>query len=345
MDYFTSTQLGLPRSIKDAQCDTRPPSHLFENDLGFEHVEMPPERPLTSPTPLMYIIIRDNIIRVSAEIYDATDAAHSSSHNIAELSAKLDKAIAAIPPWLRTNPMQTVLGEDPGTALTRTFIDILIQKATYLLHRRSFVEASPGEENLRSNELCIQAALAILGHQKRVDEETGPGGLMAGMRWKVLSSLNHEFLQATMMLCFAYSKLDQRRTDRTDMSAADRKDAIAAALTMAKDLWNKITDKSSEARRAAKAIATVMEKEDSSSFNPMIAHPSTGVYTMLISMLNGANTPSSTAFYQPATQVDAFGNMDGFDFGQDMALDPSFFNFDDVSTFGGMLDDFPDANP
>lgn len=62
------------------------------------------------------------------------------------------------------------------------FLDILIHKALYLLHRRSFVKGSIGEGNARSNELCVTAAVAILEHQRRMSEETRPGGLMFGIR-------------------------------------------------------------------------------------------------------------------------------------------------------------------
>ena len=101
MDFFTSTQVGLPRIIKDSQCDARPPAHLFDDDIGFEHDEIPPERPLTDPTPLFYIIQRNTIIIVAAEIYDATEAAPPPSATIAALGAKLERAIDAIPAWLK----------------------------------------------------------------------------------------------------------------------------------------------------------------------------------------------------------------------------------------------------
>jgi hypothetical protein len=65
MDFFTSTQVGLPRIIKDSQCDARPPANLFDDDLSFEYNEMPPERPLTDPTPLSHIIQRQTIIKVA----------------------------------------------------------------------------------------------------------------------------------------------------------------------------------------------------------------------------------------------------------------------------------------
>lgn len=47
MDFFTSTQVGLPRIVKDSQCDVRPPANLIDDDLSFEHDEMPIARPLT----------------------------------------------------------------------------------------------------------------------------------------------------------------------------------------------------------------------------------------------------------------------------------------------------------
>ena len=36
MDFFTSTQVGLPRIINDSQCDARAPAHYFDHDLSPE---------------------------------------------------------------------------------------------------------------------------------------------------------------------------------------------------------------------------------------------------------------------------------------------------------------------
>lgn len=261
MDFFTSTQVGLPRIIKDTQSDTRPPTHLFANDIGFEHDQIPPERPLTEPTALLYVIQRNAIIKVAAEIYDATEAGPPSSATTAALSAKLEKAIDGIPTWLKYGSLETSVADDPATIMHQMFLDILIQKAVYLLHRRSFVKGVVGEENTRSNELCIKAALEILEHQQKMSEETKPGGLVFAIRWKVASSLNHEFLQATMMLCFAMSRLNEGHIGTTNSCAVDRRDDILKALTLAKGLWEKNADRSIEARRAAKAITAVLQQD------------------------------------------------------------------------------------
>ena len=274
MDFFTSTQLGLPRIIKDSQCDARPPAHLFDDDLGFEHDDIPPERPLTDPTPLLYIIQRRAIINVAAEIYDATEAAPPPSTTIATLGAKLERAVGAIPAWLKYRSLETSISDNPVTILHRMFLDILKHKAVYLLHRHIFVRSSNfgEEESAKSNELCIEAALAILEHQRRTNEETQPGGLLFGIRWKVASSLNHEYLQATMMLCFALSRLHDGHVGTKSSCALHRRDDILQALTIAKMLWEKDADQSMEARRAANAIATVLKQAlDKSSAPPFTA--------------------------------------------------------------------------
>lgn len=263
MDFFTSTQVGLPRIIKDSQCDTRPPAHLFEEDLGLEHNQLPPERPPDQPTALLFIIERHAIIKVAAEIYDTTEAGPPSAATIAVLDDKIQRVVESMPSWLKYKPPEASIAENPVRILQQIFVDILVNKAIYLLHRRSFVKGSSAEDSARSNEICIHAALAILAHQRRMSEETQPGGLMFSVRWKVSSSLNHEFLQATMMLCFALSRSDEgdAGADGGGRGALLRRDDIVEALTHAQSHWNEIEDQSVDARRAAQAIAAVLRHD------------------------------------------------------------------------------------
>ena len=275
MDFFTSTQVGLPRVIKDSQCDTHSPGHFFDHDIGMEDDEMPPERPLTDLTPLLYVIQRHKIIKVAAEIYDATEAGPPAPEAILGLDAKLQSTINAIPGFMRYKSSATSsIADDPVTIQHQISLDILIHKATYLLHRRSFVKSSSKTENATSNEICIQAALAILEHQQRISEEIQPGGLLFGTRWKVATSLNQEFLQATMMLCFALSRLGNQQVEAGNSSTIQRRDNIIEALATAKSLWEKNADRSMEARRAAKAIATILLQDETRASVPPASSPS-----------------------------------------------------------------------
>ncbi|KAM0551963.1 hypothetical protein ACHAPJ_008071 [Fusarium lateritium] len=314
MDFFTSTQVGLPRIIKDSQCDARPPSYLLDSDISFDHDALPPERPSTDPSMLAFNIQRHWVIKVAAEIYDTTEAGPPSSAVIVALEAKLQDAVDALPEWLKPKSLEESIADSPSTILQRMMLDIIIHKAIYLLHRHSFVNGSSGEEVNRSHEVCIKASLAILEHQRRMNEETQPGGLMYGIRWRVAAPLNHEFLQATMMLCFALSRSDAKR-------ALHRRDDILEALVAAKEVWEKKPEGSVEAQRAAKAITVMLEQAQKSSV---------------------ATSAPPTVFDSPSV-APAENYFEAFDntFGQTMALDPSFFSVDDdVAAFSSILDEF-----
>ncbi|KAF3065772.1 hypothetical protein GL218_09371 [Daldinia childiae] len=335
MDFFSSTQVGLPRIIKDSQCDTRPPAHLFSYDLGIEHDEIPPERLLTESTALLYIIQRDRIIRVTAEIYDIIEAGPPSPSAVATLNSKLQRAIDAIPAWLKYKPLEISIADNPLAILHGMFMDVLVQKAIYLLHRWSFMKGSSGEENAKSNDICITAALAILEHQRRMSEEVQPGGILFNIRWKVPISLNYEFLQSTMMLCFALSRFDDGNIGAGDSYSLHRRHDIVEALTFAKALWEKDADQLTEARRAAKAIEAVLRQDSDESSASTLA-------TLDGGMLNPSVNISHAAGFLDQVPGDAAQSyFDSFNYEQTIALDPSFFT---VET-GNILEDFvPEQN-
>lgn len=335
MDFFSSTQVGLPRIIKDCQCDTRLPAHLFSYDIGVEHDEIPPERSLTESTALLYIIQRDRIIRVTAEIYDVIEAGPPSPSTIATLNSKLQRVIDAIPAWLKYKPLEISIADNPLAILHGMFMDVLIQKAVYLLHRWSFMKGSSGEENAKSNDICIDAALAILEHQRRMSEEVQPGGILFNIRWKVPISLNYEFLQSTMMLCFALSRFDDGHIGARDSYALHRRHDIVEALTFAKALWEKDADQLTEARRAAKAIAVVLRQDLDRSGASTLA-------TLDGGMLHpSVNIGHAAGFLDQIPGEAAQNYFDSFNYEQTMALDPPFFA---VET-GNILEDFvPEQN-
>ena len=198
---------------------------------------------------------------------------------------------------------------------------------------------SVGEESTESNKLCIKAALAILEHQRRMSEETQPGGLMFDIRWKVVSSLNHEFLQATMMLCFALNRFNEGHVGTTNFGALHRRDDILEALTTAKSLWEKNANRSEEARRAAKAITIVLKQDLDKSSAPTLTASDGEEFALVLDQ--SANVGHSTEFFEQMPGIAAQSYLGSLDYGQNMALDPSFFAVDDdVAAFGGMLDEY-----
>lgn len=323
MDYFTSTQVGLPRIIKDSQCDARPPANLLYHDLNFEDRVPPPERPLTEETSFSSIIQRHIIIKVAAEIYDVTETASPSPTTIDMLAAKLEKAITTIPEQSRYRPLEESIADSPAVILRRILMDILIQKAIYLLHRRSLMKGFSEKETAKSSTLCIDAALAILDHQRRLNEESQSGGIMFGIRWKVSSWLSHEFLQATMMLCLVLNRFHEASTGTADTKSLPKRDKIITALTNATNLWNSQANMSPIAQKAEAAIMRVLKHHFEQSNQPFSSDPNNQQFS------NQLPAPVAPSFFAE------------FDDEQNMVLDHSFSMIDaDMAAYSSLWNDF-----
>lgn len=260
MDFFTSSQVGLPRTIKDSQCDTRPPALSYTDDLGLECDEML-QRSMVDSTPLSHVIQRNAIIKIAAEIYDATESGPISSTVTAELGAKLERTVDVIPAQFKCGYPMSSIAEAPFVTLNRIFLDILKNKATYLLHRRAFLKGSVEKENAKSIDICVEAGLAILEHQRTIIEETHPGRLFFSIRWKAVSALKHESLQATMILYFAFNRLSQVPDTVENSRVPQQQGELLEALTLAKSLRDRTANQSLEARKASKVIAAVLAQD------------------------------------------------------------------------------------
>lgn len=111
-----------------------------------------------------------------------------------------------------------------------------------MLHRRFLYTDSPshsgGKEEEEEEEdpyayprtACVDASLRTLELQHVLDEATRPGGQLHALRWRVTSSMNHQFLTATMVLC---SLVHRGRT-------LNREVEITAALLRAKTIVSEV---------------------------------------------------------------------------------------------------------
>lgn len=280
MDFFSSVVMGLPRLLKDSQCDTRLPANLLPNDLQPETEVMPPEQAPDIATALSSLVHRHPLVRMCAEIYDASEAGVMSESEIKRLQTKLDSKIDALPPWLKYDSNISVASYNPPVLMNQLYIDTMCQKARYLLYRRLCIHGdnTAGSRNMSSRQahaqrICIDAALAILSHQQKLDEESQIGGLFYAFRWKVAPLWNHEFLQATLMLCIVLVRLHRaqqkpQETAATAPEALHRYDDIVSSLISARALWDKRSNEWRESSRAIGAIQAALPMSRSSSQDP-----------------------------------------------------------------------------
>ncbi|KAE8383149.1 hypothetical protein BDV26DRAFT_287935 [Aspergillus bertholletiae] len=260
-DILISTQMGMPRMIKDWQCDTVEPRNLNDSDFDEDCTELPPSRPETEITTVSHLIARRRIFIALGAIVDLTASVRPVAYDEAmRLDQALHDAEATVPPYLRMKPMASAVTDPPQVILHRLFLRLMFHKGQIMLHCK-YLNPDPDPSSDKrtlysySRSSCIEAALGILEIQRIFDEETSPDGQLYTMRWRESSVMKHEFLTATMLLCFLAR---QKQDDSVPPTEAYTWDQIMEALALAHKIWSRSSSSSVEAKTAADTINIVL---------------------------------------------------------------------------------------
>ncbi|KPM41733.1 hypothetical protein AK830_g4834 [Neonectria ditissima] len=70
LDIGISAQMGHPRLIKQWQADAKEPSNLLDADFDKDTKNMPPPRPETDLTPMLYRLVKARIMTIIGSIWD-----------------------------------------------------------------------------------------------------------------------------------------------------------------------------------------------------------------------------------------------------------------------------------
>ncbi|KAE8167967.1 hypothetical protein BDV40DRAFT_130824 [Aspergillus tamarii] len=260
-DILISTQMGMPRMIKDWQCDTVEPRNLNDSDFDEDCTELPPSRPETEITTVSHLIARRRIFIALGAIVDSTASVRPVAYDeVMRLDRVLHDAEATIPPYLRMKPMAVAVTDPPQVILHRLFLRLMFHKGQIMLHCKYLNPDLVQSLDRRalysySRSSCIEAALGILEIQRIFDEETNPDGQLYTMRWRESSFMKHEFLTATMLLCFLAR---QRQDSSVPPTEACSWDQIMEALTLAHKIWTRSSSSSMEAKTAADTLNIVL---------------------------------------------------------------------------------------
>ncbi|KAH6637281.1 hypothetical protein F5144DRAFT_570122 [Chaetomium tenue] len=253
-DMLISTQMGMPRMISDRIWDTAEPRNLSDTDLDGNTTKLPPPRPETELTPTLGIIARRRMFIALGTICDITSAAQPCGYSeVMRVDGILQQAVTSIPPPFKPKPLAISVTDTPEVIMARLFILHLFRKGQIMLHRRFLYVNSPSPDEdvfAYSRTTCLDASLGALQIQNTLDEETGPGGQLYSMRWRVSSIMNHTFLTATMVLC---SMLHRGRT-------LERKQEILTALKRTRTIWMRASSGSEEAKKAAETVSIVLAR-------------------------------------------------------------------------------------
>ncbi|KAI1428753.1 fungal-specific transcription factor domain protein [Xylaria sp. FL1777] len=267
LDFSVSTQLGLPRLVKESQTNTSEPRNLYDSDFDENTTELPPSRPETEITPTLYVLAKLRFVSVGVKVADvATEPRLHSYAEILELDQQINEVQKALPSSLRWNGLASSLNVPSQIIIQRIWLEIIPQELKIVLHRK-FIEPGHNEQHGSSRAACFNAAMKILEFQRLVDEETQVDGLLYQNRWRVSSALINDFLLATSILCFCLQNHTNKLKEEPDnprdaeLEPVDM-DKVRQLLRTSQDIWSRQCATSVEARKAVAALRYVLRDSE-----------------------------------------------------------------------------------
>jgi hypothetical protein len=281
LDLMSSGQVGLPRMIHPAMTDTLEPRNLIDDDLHEDMVELPPSRPDTEFTPMLYTIIRNRVLVVFARVVDLVSASEQPTYReVLELNETLRNTYEAVPESLKGLNL-----EHPGP-FENNMMSVLILRLTFLkalemLHRPFLFLARDDPRYESSRTSCIDAALEILDIQHMLEVKSQENrdvwsapALWWTSSWRLSSLMNHDFLLATTILVLDLDRdlvnpgtFTDAPRERFHSGQATRAEIIHS-LSRVYELWSRLSSTSREARRVAAAVKHVLGKAGAVGFTP-----------------------------------------------------------------------------
>lgn len=289
VDKLVSFEFGLPANIKAIDCDTEPPRNLHDSDLCEDMKELPPSRPESEFTPVLYTICKGRMMWVFGDIMVTRMNSDALSlrrgyyeKEIMELDKRLQDARESFGAPLKYLGAPAQVGDDGNAQLLtdipveivmqRCTLELLYQKVRLVLHRRFLGVARTNARFAYSRTVCIDAATRILRHQYDLYVSLLPGGPLSKDKWIRNSTHTHDFLLAGMVMCLevSYARKEaaegKKNTSQAPTPPAllespgppNPEDKMIELLATSCQIWQMQREVSAEANRAYKILTQLL---------------------------------------------------------------------------------------
>ncbi|KAI0880101.1 fungal-specific transcription factor domain-containing protein [Annulohypoxylon maeteangense] len=291
-----ASQMGLPSMLKDHQIDTEEPHNLKDSDFDEDTTELPPARPDSELTAVLYIITRTRVAHLWEEVRDlATDIRRHKYDEILAMDQKVHVHQRRLPPAFRMQPVGQSITDPPHLIMQRIWLQICFLRLQIVLHKKYFMTPTPNERYSYSRNVTLKAAVEIIEYQHMVYDLVKPDALLYDARWKLSSVMNNEFMLATGVLCHYMKQIDaapQRTVE--GISIEDIKKLLIRSL----ECWQRFAGTSRHARKAIEAIRLVLKSTSTPTSSPTNAEDEFSQIDFQDPLLMDLNFPCSVdGFY------------------------------------------------
>lgn len=266
--------------LKQWQADTTEPSNLHDWDFDKTTVCMPPSRPETDVTPMLFRIVKGRMMKILGLVWDYQNRKSYTYAEVMETDSKLQAAYASIPECFKWRSLAQCITDTHQTVTQKAALEILFHRARTMLHRK-YLRFSPTDPHYGySIKACLDSALTLLDFQHLLVGKTDLFTQLHRDRWRLHSLIKTNFLLATSILCLYLQKSQSEATEGPDDPMVGK---IRASLTKSHGIWLRSSSSSKEAQKAAKALSVVLG----------IEHPATPDTSLESGPSNGMSASAS----------------------------------------------------
>jgi hypothetical protein len=278
VDALMSFQLGFPSTIPTEFCDAEAPRNLENSDLHVDMTALPPSRPLSEHTPVLYHIVKAAVMAVFKKIVQHTQALSVPAYDkTLALDAEMKQCYGAVPESFKRRDVNRSFLDHSVHILQRCTIELLHLKGLIVLHRRYISYELQSHKFEPSRRACVEAALDILHRQADLHQACEPGGRLYEDRWMMRATPPHDFLLAAMVVCLDLSvRMRSRRGGPTEGSDYQQ---LAGreyrALQASQRIWLVNSAASPEAHIAAQVLDLMIKKVAANDVGLFLVHDTT----------------------------------------------------------------------
>ncbi|RGP69508.1 transcription factor [Fusarium sporotrichioides] len=261
LDALMSFQLGLPSMVPSDSCDTELPRNLDQNQLHPDITELPPSRPLSENTIILYSIVKASVMAKFKEVVKHTRSpAPLSYETTVVLDTEVRQAYANIPDHFKYKPLTNFLTEEVSVIMTRTTLELLHLKSIIVLHRQHLMHRHDSRSEFSRN-ACLEAAGRLLERQVEMDRVTETGGQLHDMKWTITTLTISDFTLAAMVICLDLTVTMRHSADSPPSPTTYHEvQRYLAIIKNAHKMWVVAGELCSEARTVAHALDSTMER-------------------------------------------------------------------------------------
>jgi len=259
-DLLLSFQAGLPPVISEDECDTEAPRNLLDDDFDEDCMELPPSRPTTEPSGMLYFCYKSRFAKIFRRVIrHALSLKNPMYEDTMRLDEELLQMHSEIPPCLKMRPLNSFTTEKPSMVFDLLNVDLMYLKCVCVLHRKYITHERANDNYEYSRRVCVNAALQILAHQTELHALCQPGRKFFEGKWMISTLILYDFILAGLVVCLDLYESRNTAANLTLMDLQTQAERYEI-LTHTRDIWNERRESSRDARRASNVLSVMLSK-------------------------------------------------------------------------------------